>query len=95
MSLPRRVLRFRRAGSDGCLLPDATALLNVFLDQDAAPSGQVVFSAARTGAASRWSYVLHDTGQIFLQSTLSRQELESRILEYYFEDLVADRRCSA
>ncbi|MFI5356542.1 MAG: hypothetical protein ACHQ4G_04330 [Opitutales bacterium] len=93
MSLPRRVLRFRPAGSDVCLLPDATALLNVFLDQDATSGGQIVFST--TGAAPRWSYVLRDTRSICLQSTLSRQELESRILEFYFEDLVADRRCSA
>ncbi|MFM1850808.1 MAG: hypothetical protein RIS54_492 [Verrucomicrobiota bacterium] len=97
MSSPRRVLRFRSAGDVGALSAESSArpLLAVLLDEQPAPVGHVVLHPAEPGAPERWSYVLADGRPTGLQSTHSRHDLESRIIEFYFEDLIADRRHSA
>lgn len=95
MSSPRRILRFRATGDAGFAVADSQVLLQVQLDEQPEPIGYVVHQTAVPGAPARWAYVLADGRPTGLQSTFSRHDLESRIIEFYFEDLIADRRHSA
>ena len=95
MSLPFRVLRFRTSGSNGESMPETQILLDVFLDEGPTPVGYIQQLAATAGAPIRWSYVLESGLTTGLQSSLSRRELETQISDYYFQDLVSDRRHSA
>jgi hypothetical protein len=70
-------------------------LLDLWLDEAPAPIGHIVELAAGPGTPLRWAYLLADGRPTGLQSTNSRQDLESRILEYYFQDLTAEQRHSA
>lgn len=95
MSSPHRLLRFRRTGSAPIAAPGTRVLLDLWLDAELEPVGHVVELAPSPGAPTRWAYVLHDGRATGLQSTFSRQDLETRIVEHYFEDLVADQRHTA
>jgi len=92
---PHRLLRFRQAGSPTIDAPATRVLLDLWLDDAPEPVGHVVELAASPGAPMRWAYVLHDGRATGLQSAFSRQDLETRIVEHYFEDLVADERHTA
>lgn len=95
MNSPHRLLRFSRAASPQSVTPGSRALLDLWLDAGSEPIGHVVELAPSPGAPTRWAYVLHDGRVTGLQSTFSRQDLETRIVEHYFEDLVADQRHTA
>lgn len=95
MSAPRRVLRFRTPGSVGSLVPDGRVLLDLFVDEASAAAGHIVELPAAPGLPVRWAYVLADGRATGLQSTYSRHDLESRILEHYYQDLVAEERHTA
>ena len=95
MNSPFRLLRFRSAGDGGLALAETRRLLAVHLDDQTEPVGYVWHHLAEPGVPARWSYVLADGRPTGLQSTASRHDLESRILEYYFEDLIADQRHTA
>lgn len=95
MSSPRRILRFRSAGSEGLAVPGDRTRLMVLLDDNPAPIGWIVQLPGTPEIPARWAYVLNDGRATGLQSTLSRHDLEGQIIEYYFQELVADRRHSA
>lgn len=95
MTSPHRLLRFRQAGNAQPVAAGARVLLDLWLDAGAEPVGHVVELAPSPGAPTRWAYLLHDGRATGLQSTFSRQDLETRIVEHYFEDLVADERHTA
>jgi hypothetical protein len=89
VSSPRQVLRFRSAGGDG------PGVLAVILGDSPMPAGHIVHLSATPEVPARWAYTLNDGRATGLQSTLSRQDLEGQIIDYYFHDLVADQRHSA
>ncbi|MCC6415454.1 MAG: hypothetical protein IT582_06065 [Opitutaceae bacterium] len=95
MNAPFRLLRFRTAVSEGLAVAGARRLLDVYLDDQPLPVGHVMLHAAEPGAPVRWSYLLADGRPTGLQSVHSRHGLESRIIEHYFEDLIADQRHTA
>lgn len=95
MSAPFRVLRFRKPEGDGLAVAGTQRLLAVQLNNQPDPVGYVMLHAAEPGAPLRWSYVLADGRPTGLQSACSRHDLESRIIEFYFEDLIADQRHTA
>lgn len=95
MSSPFRLLRFRSDAAEGWSFAEARRLLAVHLDDLAEPVGYVWHHAAEPGVPARWSYILADGRPTGLQSTASRHDLENRIHDYYFEDLIADQRHTA
>jgi len=92
---PRHVLHFRRNGAAAFPVAEGRVLLDLVIDAAAEPAGHILELPASPGAPLRWAYVLHDGRSTGLQSTLSRQHLESRILEHYLEDFLADGRQTA
>jgi hypothetical protein len=95
VSAHRRVLRFRATGSEGALVSTSGTVLAVTLDDSPVPVGHIVQLPATPEVAARWAYMLNDGRATGLQSTLSRHDLEGQIIEYYFQDLIADHRHSA
>ena len=95
MSAPRRVLRFRSAGGERSALPGTRVILDVWQDENPVPVGHIMHLEAETGAPARWTFVMSDGRATGMHSILSRSDLEGQVMEYYFEDLIADQRHSA
>jgi len=95
LSAPFRLLRFRSAGGEDSASAESRRLLVVLVDENPDPVGCIWHHPAEPGVPARWSYVLADGRPTGLQSTTSRHHLESRIIEFYFEDLIADQRHTA
>lgn len=95
MNSPRHVLRFRRSAQATFPVVEGRVLLDLVIDAATEPAGHIMELPASPGAPLRWAYMLRDGRSTGLQSTLSRQHLESRILEHYLEDFLADGRQTA
>lgn len=67
----------------------------MFLNEIPAPVGHVVLLPACAGTPELWVYVLGDGRPTGLQTALSRQALESDILEYYYLEMTGDHRRTA
>lgn len=95
MSAPLRVLRLKTVTSDTCAMPHGRPLLDVTIDGASAPVGQIVWFESAAAKPARWEYILSNGLASGLDSTFSRQDLETRILERYFQELVDAPRQSA
>lgn len=95
MNAPRQVLRFRTAGSAGPFVSGSRIILDVWQDDLPLPVGHIVHLAVQPGIPARWAFVLSDGRVTGMQSILSRSDLEGQIMEYFFQDLIADQRHSA
>lgn len=76
-------------------MPDGRVLLDLHVNEAAVPAGHIVELRAAPGMPVRWAFVLADGRPTGLQSTYSRHDLESRVIEHYYQDLVAEERHTA
>lgn len=87
MNAPLQVIRFRTAAAPSApgLVP--RPVVDVHVDSASTPAGQVVLFEGAGGVPS-WRYVLRDGRSSGLASEISRVDLETLIIEHYFEHLL-------
>ncbi|QYM77890.1 hypothetical protein K0B96_11240 [Horticoccus luteus] len=93
MSAPLQLIRFSSANvaTPAAVAATSRALLDVHVGSGSAPAGQVVFFESPAGQPS-WRYVLPDGQPSGLASEISRVDLETRIMEHYFTNLLPHPR---
>lgn len=91
MSAPLQVVRFTAPSAALHASDGSRPVAEVHLGTGAALAGCIVELAASAGAPS-WRYVFVDGRSSGLESAVSRTDLELLVSEYYFDDLLQQRR---